>query len=203
MSTLKILYIDDNPEPALAKYLDKYQSYACNFEYSDIKFNPDEGYESLINNPDVKSANIIFIDSRLFENRNATTGKFTGEEFKIILKKYFPFIEVIVITQNEVDNDYETISKYDSKCGRSPEEYYSDKLPQLLEQSIRNIFEVRKIACEMEQNTSWEKVMVEKIINSVNGQGKFDELTKNDIDEVITLFSELQEKIEIQLKVEG
>lgn len=26
MLTLKILYIDDNPEPALAKYLDKYQS---------------------------------------------------------------------------------------------------------------------------------------------------------------------------------
>lgn len=196
MSTLKILYIDDNPEPALAKYLDKYQSHTCNFEYSDIKFNPDEGYESLINNPDVKTANIIFIDSRLFENRNATTGKFTGEEFKIILKKYFPFIEVIVITQNEIDKDYETVSKYDPKCGKLPEEYYDDKLPELLEQSVRNIFEVRKIASEMEKNTSWEKVMVEKIINSINGQGRFDELTKNDIDDVIRMFRELQEKVE-------
>lgn len=196
MSTLKILYIDDNPEPALAKYLDKYQSDACNFEYSDIKFNPDEGYESLINNPDVKTANIIFIDSRLFENRNATTGKFSGEEFKIILKKYFPFIEVVVITQNEIDKDYETVSKYDPKCGKLPEEYYDDKLPELLEQSVRNIFEVRKIASEMEKNTSWEKVMVEKIINSINGQGRFDELTKNDIDNVIRMFRELQEKVE-------
>lgn len=196
MSTLKILYIDDNPEPALAKYLDNYENKNCDFEYSDIKFNPNEGYESLINNPEVKSANIIFIDSRLFENRNATTGKFTGEEFKIILKKYFPFIEVIVITQNEVDNDYETISKYDPKCGKLPGEYYGDKLPELLEQSVRNIFEVRKIASEMEKNTSWEKVMVEKIVNSVNGQGRFDEFTKNDIDEVIRMFRELQEKVE-------
>lgn len=196
MSTLKILYIDDNPEPALAKYLDKYQSQICDFEYSDIKFNPDEGYERLINNPEVKSSNIIFIDSRLFENRNATTGKFTGEEFKIILKKYFPFIEVIVITQNEADSDYETISKYDPKCEKLPEEYYGDKLPELLEQSVRNIFEVRKIASEMEKNTSWEKVMVEKIVNSVNGQGRFDEFTKNDIDEVIRMFRELQEKVE-------
>lgn len=196
MSTLKILYIDDNPEPALAKYLDKYQSQTCDFEYSDIKFNPDEGYERLINNPEVKSSNIIFIDSRLFENRNATTGKFTGEEFKIILKKYFPFIEVIVITQNEVDSDYETISKYDPKCGKLPEDYYGDKLPELLEQSVRNIFEVRKIASEMEKNTSWEKVMVEKIVNSVNGQGRFDEFTKKDIDEVIRMFRELQEKVE-------
>lgn len=66
----------------------------------------------------------------------------------------------------------------------------------LIEQSVRNIFEVRKIAFEMEKNTSWEKVMVEKIVNSVNGQGRFDEFTKNDIDEVIKLFRELQDKVE-------
>ena len=196
MTTLKILYIDDHPEAALSKYLDNYKNSNCEIEYSDIEFNPDEGYESLINDPDVKSANIIFIDSKLFENRNAIAGKFTGEEFKIILRKYFPFIEVIVITQNEIAQEYETISKYDPKCGKKPEEYYDEELPNLLEQSIRNIFEVRKIASELEKTNSWEKVMVEKIVNSVNGQGKFDELTKNDIDDVIKMFRELQEKIE-------
>lgn len=196
MTTLKILYIDDHPEAALSKYLDNYKNSNCEIEYSDIEFNPDEGYESLINDPDVKSANIIFIDSKLFENRNAIAGKFTGEEFKIILRKYFPFIEVIVITQNEIAQEYETISKYDPKCGKKPEEYYDKELPNLLEQCIRNIFEVRKIASELEKNTSWEKVMVEKIVNSVNGQGKFDELTKNDIDDVIKMFRQLQEKIE-------
>ena len=96
MENLKIIYIDDYPETSLSKYLDKYKNSSCNVESLDIKFNPDAGYESLINNPDVKSANIIFIDSKLFENRTAIAGKFTGEEFKIILKKYFPFIEVIV-----------------------------------------------------------------------------------------------------------
>ena len=106
MTTLKILYIDDHPEAALSKYLDNYKNSNCEIEYSDIEFNPDEGYESLINDPDVKSANIIFIDSKLFENRNAIAGKFTGEEFKIILRKYFPFIEVIVITQNEIAQEY-------------------------------------------------------------------------------------------------
>lgn len=196
MTTLKILYIDDNPDPALAKYLDKYQNNACEFDYSDIVFNPDEGYERLINDSEVRSANIIFIDSRLFENRNAITGKFTGEEFKIILKKYFPFIEVIVITQNDVEEGYETISKYDSKSGQTADEYYREKIPPLLEQAVRNIFEFRKIASEMEKNTRWEKVMIEKIINSINGQGAFDELTKNDIDEVIEMFQKLQEKID-------
>lgn len=38
--------------------------------------------------------------------------------------------------------------------------------------------------------------MVEKIVNSINGQGRFDELTKNDIDDVIKMFRELQEKVE-------
>lgn len=196
MTTLKILYIDDNPEPALSRYLDKYQSSKCNFEYSDIVFNPEDGYESLINNPDVKLANIIFVDSRLFENRSVTSGKFTGEEFKIILKKYFPFIEVIVITQNKVDCDYETISKYDPKSEKQADEYYGEIIPKLLEQCVRNVFEARKIVSEIEKNRNWERVMVEKIVNSINGQGKFDEFTKNDIDDVIKMFRELQTKIE-------
>lgn len=196
MDKLKILYIDDNPEPALAKYLDKYENDICEFDYSDIIFKPDEGYETLINKLEVRSANIIFIDSRLFENRNATTGKFTGEEFKIILKKYFPFIEVIVITQNDVDDGYETISKYNSKSGKNSDEYYGEKIPPLLEQATRNVFEFKKIASQMEKNTRWEKVMIEKITNSIKGQGAFDELTKNDIDEVIKIFQKLQEKID-------
>lgn len=196
MITLKILYIDDSPEPALTKYLDKYKNTVCEFDYSDIVFNSDEGYERLINDSRVRNANIIFIDSWLFEQRNAKMGKFTGEEFKIILKKYFPFIEVIVITQNDVEEGYETISKYDSKSGKTADEYYGEIIPPILEQAVRNIFEFRKIATEMEKNTRWEKVMIEKIINSINGQGTFDELTKNDIDEVIKMFQELQEKID-------
>lgn len=37
---------------------------------------------------------------------------------------------MIVITQNEIAPDYETISKYDPKCGKTPVEYYDEKLPQ-------------------------------------------------------------------------
>lgn len=197
MDKLKILYIDDNPDPSLSKFLDNYTNNVCEFEYSDIIFNPMKGYDSLISDSAVRSANIIFIDSRLFEQRNAVKGKFTGEEFKIILKKYFPFIEVIVVTQNEIDVDYETISKYNPKSNRAPDEYYREKLPKLLDQATRNVFEFRKIASEMEKNTRWEKVMIEKITNSIKGQGTFDELTKKDIDEVIELFQELQEKMDV------
>ena len=38
--------------------------------------------------------------------------------------------------------------------------------------------------------------MLEKIVNSINGQGKFNELTKKDIDDVITVFQKLQKKVD-------
>ena len=115
MEKFNILYIDDNPEPSLGKYLDReYKNSEYETKYSELKFDPENGYESLIRDPKVQSANIIFIDSKLFENRTARNGKFSGEEFKIILRKYYPFIEVVVITQNEPDLKVGTISKYDS-----------------------------------------------------------------------------------------
>ena len=193
MDTIKMIYIDDSPDISLSKYLDKFRSGLCQFDYSDIEFNSEEGYESLINNTEVRTANIIFIDSKLFENRN-TNGKFTGEEFKIILKKHLPFIEVIVITQNE--EEYETIAKYDSRSDKTAQEYYDSILPELIDHAVKNIFEYRKIASRMKENTIWEDVMIEKIENSLEGKDVYDELTKTDIDHIIGIFQELQEKVD-------
>ena len=195
MDTIKMIYIDDSPDISLSKYLDKFRSGLCQFDYSDIEFNSEDGYESLINNTEVRTANIIFIDSKLFENRN-TNGKFTGEEFKIILKKHLPFIEVIVITQNEVEEEYETIAKYDSRSDKTAQEYYDSILPELIDHAVKNIFEYRKIASRMKENTIWEDVMIEKIENSLEGKDVYDELTKTDIDHIIGIFQELQEKVD-------
>ena len=195
MDTIKMIYIDDSPDISLSKYLDKFRSGLCQFDYSDIEFNSEEGYESLINNTEVRTANIIFIDSKLFENRN-TNGKFTGEEFKIILKKHLQFIEVIVITQNEVEEEYETIAKYDSRSDKTAQEYYGSILPELIDHAVKNIFEYRKIASRMKENTIWEDVMIEKIENSLEGKDVYDELTKTDIDHIIGIFQELQEKVD-------
>lgn len=196
MEKINILYIDDSPEGALERYLESYKSPGNEVSYEEIIFEPNDGYECLIKNPLVRRANIIFIDSRLFENRNAADGKFTGEEFKIILKKYFPFIEVIVITQNELDSELETIAKYDSKSGKSPMDYYQDCLPECMERAIQNICVYRKLANILENNSSWETILKEKIINSLQGIGTYDELSKNDIDHLIDAFKEIQEKLD-------
>jgi len=191
-----ILYVDDLPEAGLERYLDEvYTVSECETEYSEIIFSPENGYESLIQDPLVKTANIIFIDSKLFENRTVVSGKFSGEEFKIILKKYYPFIEVIVITQNEADPDVDTISKYDSKCGKTALEYYAEYLPPLIQKAMENILVYRRIAEKLEDNDNWEAIIKEKILNSINGVGTYDELSKADIDTLISSFLEIQESI--------
>lgn len=59
-------------------------------EYHEIEFEGDKGYESLLDSPEVASANVILIDSRLFENDSIKCkGKFSGEEFKKYRKNYF------------------------------------------------------------------------------------------------------------------
>lgn len=197
MEKYNLLYIDDSPEQGLSRYLDReYSNNKCEINYSEIQFRPEDGYECLIRNAKVQEANIIFIDSRLFENRSAADGKFTGEEFKIILKKYYPFIEVIVITQNEAEPNVGTISKYDSSCGKTSNEYYHELLPDIIDKSIDNISIYRRLAGKLETNSSWERALIEKILNSLNGIGAYDELSKTDIDKLIFEFKQIQEKID-------
>ena len=116
MDKFALVYIDDRPDSALTRYLDdEFQGENYEIEFSEIIFKPDEKYESLLFNPIVSSANIILVDSWLFENHTVTGGKITGEEFKLVLKKFFPFIEVVVITQNGTDGAIDKIAKYDKK----------------------------------------------------------------------------------------
>lgn len=192
---IKIIYIDDAPETELSKYLDRYRFEDCEIIHeADIVFNPKEGYESLINNPSIREANIVLIDSKLFENRSAVISKFTGEEFKMILRKRFPFIEVIVVTQNDIEEGFLKISKYNPQNYQgTAEKYYNEYLPGYLDEAVRNIIDYRRIAVNLKNNKSLEKVMVEKITNSLEGIGIYDELTKSDIDKLVEAFKEVQE----------
>lgn len=196
MEEISLVYIDDDPERALEKYLDnEYVNTKCNIKYKEIIFNPSDGYESLIQDVRVQEANIIIIDSRLFENRTATMGKFSGEEFKIVLKKLFPFIEVIVITQNGEDSAVKTISKYDINCRKNANKYYDEVLSPYLDEAIDLILVYRRLAERLQLNDSWEKTLKEKILNALHGIGIYDELTKTDIDQLIIAFKEMQENL--------
>ena len=196
MEEIRITYIDDNMDLELQKYLDKeYHNQDYNIILNYKEFNSSDRYEKLINDEKVRNANIIIVDSKLFENNNVNNGKFTGEEFKLILKKIFPFIEVIIITQNQVNGEIEKVPKFNSKEEESSKKHYDEYLSPLINEAIKKIIETRKIFQIMEKNTNWEKPLVEKIINSLNGLNEYDELSKTDIDELIEAFKKLEEKV--------
>ena len=196
MEKYSLVYIDDNPETALSRYLDEeFKSDNYEIVYSEIIFNPEDGYESLLSDQTVSSANIILIDSWPFENRTAANVKFTGEEFKLILKKLFPFIEVIVITQNGTDSEIRKIAKYDKSFGESASEYYASKLPKIINQAVDDIQQYRLLANLVKKNDIWEDVLKDKVIATLKGSNTYDKLTKDDIDSLISAFKEIQENL--------
>ena len=196
MDKYSLVYIDDNPETALTRYLDEeFQNDNYEIVFSEIIFKPEDGYESLLLDQRVSSANIILIDSWLFENRTAGNVKFTGEEFKLILKKLFPFIEVIVITQNGTDSEIRKIAKYDKSFAGSATEYYASKLPTIINQAVADIQQYRLLADLVKKNNTWEDVLKEKVIATLKGINTYDQLTKNDIDSLILAFKEIQESL--------
>lgn len=198
METMNLLYIDDVIDPALSRYLSV--TYRGKVKYDELLFKPDEGYESLLADKKVREANVILIDSRLFENRTAANGKFSGEEFKIVLKKFYPFIEVIVITQNDSDETLHIVRKYRPASGLNLEEYYDKYLSHEINCALANVEQYRILADKMKENENWEQVLKEKVLGALDGADAYDELKKTDIDALISAFQQFQQ---IQEKLDG
>ena len=199
MEQIRLLYIDDTPDVDLSRYLDsldqQYSSQGYTFEYAEIPFDPQKDYGSLLNDVRVQSANIIIIDSRLFENKTATGGKFSGEEFKFVLQKFYPYIEVLVITQNEADATVTMIPKYVMNTEQSGLDYYAQVVPPYINKAIAQIKQYRILASKINENDSWETLLKEKVLGTLQGTQAYDELTKQDIDSLICTFREIKESI--------
>lgn len=197
MDNFRVVYIDDHIDPTLSRYLGKEYDNKNEIVYTEIEFDPSHGYQSLLTNPDVKSANIIFIDSQLFENKSANHSDFTGEEFKLILKKLYPFIEVIVITQNDIDVEITAIKKYDSlKYKNSAKEYYDHVIPKIIMDSYNTIKQYEYLAKKVERNDSWSIILKEKVLGTLKGCDTYDELKTEDIDKIIEAFNKIQEALD-------
>ena len=193
---IDLVYIDDEPEEALSAYLeDEYKNEKCSLNIEQIHFKCDQGYESLLQNDKVISSNVIVIDSKLFENDNVKHhGKFSGEEFKMILRKVYPFIEVVVVSQNGEDENYEIIPKYRSENIESYTEHYEKVLKDKLNESINKIITFRNISKKLGMNNEIDKLLIERTVDSLNGISDYEELKKSDIDELITAFKKMNQE---------
>ena len=191
---INLVYIDDDRDEAISAYLEEnYKSDHYDVVYDEIAFEGEKGYESLLEARQVASANVILIDSRLFENDSIKCkGKFSGEEFRMILRKVFPFIEVLVISQNGENKDFEIIPKYRSESLETANEYYERVLKNKLDESIKRVVTFRNISKKLEKNTGIEKFLVEKAVDSLNGINDYEDLSKDDIDKLIAVFQSME-----------
>lgn len=197
MEQISLVYIDDTPDPIFSRFLDELKpiggspDYSINYE--EIIFTPQQDYEYLLKHDFVKNANIIIVDSWLFENRTATSDKFTGEEFKFVLQKLFPYIEVIVISQNQEHDGIYKLPKFSKKDGRDPFAYYDIVARGRIELAISRIIENRILAQRLSANNTWEALLKERVLGTLSGTQAYDELNKEDIDNLIAAFKEIQE----------
>lgn len=195
METIKILYIDDNTDPYISQYLyDEYGYLGINVEYLQRTFEAEDTYESLLSDKDVCSADIIIIDSLLFENANLSNQKLAGEEFEIILRKVFPFKEVIVVTQNDVDEEYRVIKKFDTSSCQSSNNFFEKEWKPVLDKAVERVKLCRKLLKRIEEKNYVERYFFEEIQQSLQGESGYDKLTVADIDRLIVAFEELKKE---------
>ena len=199
MDVFSLVYIDDTPDTILSRYLDGLNSIYSEKGYviksSDILFKAEDDYSSLLKDERIQTANILIIDSMLFENKTAKDGKFTGEEFKFVLQKFYPFIEVIIISQNELDPGISMVAKYVKNFGETGADYYARVVKPHIDEAIKRILQSRVLAKKMSDNEIWETVLKEKVLGTLHGTQAYDELTKEDIDTLICAFKEIRDSI--------
>lgn len=203
MSEIRIVYIDDQIDEILSRYISEIY---CHNEFikigtgqsvekifEEVRFNGEDGYENLLQDARIRSANVILIDNHLFEERSAGTGKFSGKQFKVILRKLLPFVEVLIITQDELLVGNNIINKFAGRRGENTDVYYHEHLDCILDTAIKEVLEFETLADDLRQSTDVEKALVDKILQSLQGNDSYDALTKEDIDNLISSFRSLRE----------
>ena len=198
MEQIEILYVDDKIDLYVSQYLRSYSKDNITYKYSEFKFNSKHSYENLLECEDVKKADILFLDSMLFENRDVVNNKISGEELGLIIKKIFPFKEILVITQYQEKTDYSALRKYNSStypCGDSMS-FFKDNWEKEIVNATNNITLNRNILNNISSKHYVEKYLFEKIENSINGTSNYDDLTKKDIDNLINAFEEMRKLYE-------
>ena len=144
----------------------------------------------------VRSANVILIDNHLFEERAAHSGRFSGKQFKVILRKLLPFVEVVIITADETIVEGRIVRKHNSKQASDPNVYYDSNLACLLDEAIDEVLEFKGFAADLIQSLDVERMLIEKIQNSIQGNDSYDSLTTQDVNELINTFKELKRSVE-------
>lgn len=197
MELITILYVDDKIDLYVSQYLNSYSNDKAEYKYSELKFENKYSYKDLLENDEIQKADILFLDSMLFENRNVDGNKISGEELGLIIKKFFPFKEIIVITQYQDKMEYSTLKKYNSNTYSCDENsFFQDNWHKEILNATQKIILNRNILKNIYSKNYVEKFLFEKMENSIKGVSNYDNLTKMDIDNLIKAFEEMRKNYE-------
>ena len=197
MELITMLYVDDKIDLYVSRYLNSYSNNKAEYKYSELKFENKYSYEDLLENNEIQKADILFLDSMLFENGNVENNKISGEELGLIIKKIFPFKEIIVITQYQDKMEYSTLKKYNSNTYQCDEDlFFQENWNKEIINATKNIILNRNILKNISSKRYVEKYLFEKMENSINGLSNYDNLTKADIDSLIKAFEEMRKLYE-------
>lgn len=188
----KLMYIDDDIDIQLSKRLKKDFG---EFYFEQKYDNNTMDYNDLLNIIDAKKPNIVLIDQVLFTNAKVAE-PYTGDEFRLILKQYNAFMVTYIITQNEVNNPYDTIkkhSRYDQY--NEIEEYYINEVRPFIDKAIANLNDSYRVYEMLNKRKNFNRLMVEKIKNLLDGITDYNELKPEDIDRLVEMFKEVEAKI--------
>lgn len=204
---IKICYVDDNLDPFLVGYLDKYVCNSSDYKYVEYEVSPSLSYNDLLTNERINESDILIIDSRLFEEVEYTENTLTGEELRFIIRKVFPYKEVLVISQNDT-NEYDIESKFkpsspsaDSSFEmyeKEANQFYTKKLlPKIIDS--RKSIEATKNILDRISNKGYmsSSMLLEQIRDTIDGDNFYTELSKEDIDSLIDSFTKLRKELNV------
>ena len=193
METINIVYVDDKIDPYVSGYLSSLSSDEYLYEEKEITFSNGDSYESMLSIEEIRSADILFLDSMLFENNVVNGNKLSGEELGFIIKKIFPYKEILVITQYQEKSEFSSLKKYNSKTfGSLYSEFFKKYWEETIFQASHNIVQNRKILEKLSSENYVEKMLLEKLEATMSGQVDYENLTKKDVDKLIESFEEMR-----------
>lgn len=197
MEEIKILYVDDNHDDGLSRYLElDYQSENLKIVSDEYKFNiDDDNYLTLLENKKIQESDIIIIDSKLFEDSKVQDEKITGEDLSIILQNSFSYKRFIVITQNDYSEQLGFCPKWNSMLEKDYKIFYEKNLKPKLDKSVEEILVMHKFLDKLKAKESIDKILIDKMKNKMSGIYEYDNLTKKDIDDIASLFNDIKDSL--------
>ena len=194
---VEVVYVDDEPQRILSRYLDSLQNSEgfnfCEFVYTKEKVN------SLIEEEKISKADIIIMDDKLYRE-TSSSNRLTGSEFKALINLVFPYKKIIIISQYKpIAEDSDYVEKYHYQDGRDESDdaiwkYYERRLLPVLKKKLIDVRATYQVISNLKRNKEVDKLIVDDATANLSGEKcVYGKLTSEDIDSLVNAVNKLVE----------